>query len=91
MTKWKYVLTVILPSTGMVVFLGSCSSNTVCNTDACYERKLASVDPFKEGEIASWGTEKEVAEKEKQKKHVGKKAEQEIYREDAPRTRRRKQ
>ncbi len=61
----KYVLTMILPLTGLATLLGSCAS-TPCNNDACYDRSLSSVDPYEEGEVAAWGTEK--YEKSKQKR-----------------------
>lgn len=60
----KYLLTVVLPVTGFSLLLSSCSSTPVCNNDACYDRKISSVDPYRKGEIAAWGTEKEVAEQE---------------------------
>jgi hypothetical protein len=64
----KYVLTVVLPLTGLTAILGSCAS-TPCNNDQCYDRSLSSVDPFDDGEVAAWGTEKYEKQKEKQMKH----------------------
>lgn len=63
----KIVVTVVLPLAGLTVLFGSCASTPSCNNDACYNRNLASVDPYKKGEIAAWGTEKEVAEQEELK------------------------
>lgn len=60
----KYILTVALPLSGLAALLGSCAS-TPCNNDACYDRSLSSVDPYEEGEIAAWGTEKYEKAKEK--------------------------
>lgn len=37
-----------------------------CNNDACYDRNVSSVDPYKKGDIAAWGSEREVAERERQ-------------------------
>lgn len=53
----KYALTVALPLAGLTAVLGSCAS-TPCNNDACYDRSLSSVDPYDDGEVAAWGTEK---------------------------------
>ena len=64
---WKYFFTVVLPITGLQALFGSCASTPVCNNDACYDRSISSVDPYKKGEIAEWGTEKAVAEQEKDK------------------------
>lgn len=61
---WKYFVTVVLPLTGVSALLGACSTSPVCNNDACYDRKVSSADPYKKGDIAAWGTEKEVAEQE---------------------------
>ncbi len=54
-SRWIYMLTVVLPVAG--ILLSACASSPACNNKACYDRKLASVDPYKEGEIAVWGTE----------------------------------
>jgi hypothetical protein len=62
--SWKYVMSVILPLTGLSAILGACASMNTCNNDACYDRKVSSTDPYKSGDIAAWGTEREVAEKE---------------------------
>lgn len=61
----KYTLTVALPLMGLTAMLGSCAS-TPCNNDACYDRSLSSVDPYEDGEVAAWGTEKYEKAKEKQ-------------------------
>ena len=61
---FHYVLTVVFPLSALAVLLGSCAS-TPCNNDACYDRSLSSVDPYEDGEIASWGTEKYEKAKEK--------------------------
>lgn len=63
-SAWKYVLSVVLPLTGVSAVLGACASMSSCNNDACYDRKISSVDPYKKGDIATWGSEKEVAEQE---------------------------
>ena len=60
----KYVLTLLLPLAGFATMLGSCAS-TPCNNDACYDRSLSSVDPYEEGEVAAWGTEKYEKAKER--------------------------
>lgn len=62
----KYVLVVVFPVIGLGFLFGSCASTESCNNDACYQRKISSVDPYKAGEIAAWGSEKEVAEKEEE-------------------------
>lgn len=54
----------IVAAVGLVAFLGSCA-HTPCNNDACYNRELSSVDPYENGEIAAWGSEKWEKEKEK--------------------------
>lgn len=61
----KYVLTVILPFLGLTVIMGSCAS-TPCNNDACYDRTLSSVDPYEDGDVAAWGSEKQQKAREKQ-------------------------
>jgi hypothetical protein len=63
----RYVLTVALPLTGLTALLGSCAS-TPCNNDACYDRSISSVDPYDDGEVAQWGTEKYEKQKEQQQK-----------------------
>ncbi len=64
----KYFLAAVLPLAGLSALLGSCAS-TPCNNDACYDRSLSSVDPYEEGEIAAWGSEKQEKAKEKQLRH----------------------
>lgn len=61
----KTVVTLVLPLAGLSMMLGSCA-HTPCNNDACYDRSLSSVDPYEEGEVAAWGTEKYEKAKEKQ-------------------------
>jgi hypothetical protein len=63
-TVMKYLFTVFLPITGISAVLGACASMQNCNNDACYNRQVSSSDPYKKGEIAAWGTEKQVAEQE---------------------------
>lgn len=53
----KKMLRYVLAAVGVVALLGSCA-HTPCNNDACYNRELSSVDPYEEGEIAAWGSEK---------------------------------
>jgi hypothetical protein len=65
--KSKWVLLVLPVAVGLGI-LGSCASTKSCNNDACYERKLSSVNPYEEGEIAAWGSEKEAAELERHKR-----------------------
>jgi len=60
----KYVLTVVLPLAALTATLGACAY-TPCNNDACYDRSLSSVDPYEDGEVAAWGTEKYEKQKEK--------------------------
>lgn len=74
---WKYFVAVVLPVTGLSAFFGSCASTSTCNNDACYDRSLSSSDPYKQGEVAAWGSEKAVAkfeaereEREEQRAHM---------------------
>ncbi len=67
----KYLFSVVLPITGISVFLGACASMQNCNNDACYDRQVSSSDPYKKGEIAAWGSEKEVADQEDDKADFG--------------------
>jgi len=67
---WKKLLTVVLPITGFSALLGSCSTTATCNNDSCYDRNISSVDPYKKGEIAAWGTEKRVAEEDEKKERM---------------------
>lgn len=64
----KYMFTLVLPLAGLSAMLGSCAS-TPCNNDACYDRKISSVDPYEEGDVAQWGTEKQQKDREKQQIH----------------------
>ena len=61
----KYSLTVLIPLAGFTALLGSCAS-TPCNNDACYDRSLSSVDPYEEGDVAQWGSEKAQAARDRQ-------------------------
>lgn len=63
----KYLLVVVLPITGLTFLFGSCAATPSCNNDACYNRSVSSVDPYKKGNIATWGTEKEVADQDEEK------------------------
>lgn len=46
----------------------SCSGEkVVCRNDSCYDRQISSVNPYKKGDIATWGTEKTVAAQEEEK------------------------
>lgn len=45
----------------------SCATAPACNNDACYDRKISSVDAYKAGDIAAWGNEKEAAQQEEEK------------------------
>ena len=58
----KLSLAVVLSVTAASVLLGACASVSQCNNDACYERRVSSVDPYRKGDVAAWGTEKEQAE-----------------------------
>lgn len=64
---WKYFVAVVLPVSGLSALFGSCASTTACNNDACYDRNISSADPYKAGDIAAWGSEKEVAKQEQDK------------------------
>lgn len=66
----KYFVTVVMPVIGFSVLTSACSSTPVCNNDACYDRKISSVDPYKKGEIAAWGTEKEMARDEEEREYI---------------------
>lgn len=61
--SWKYIVAVVFPVIGLSALFTACSG-TACNNDACYDRNLSSADPYKKGEIAAWGTEKQVADQE---------------------------
>jgi hypothetical protein len=63
---WKYFVAVVLPVSGLSALFGSCASTTTCNNDACYDRNISSADPYRKGDIAAWGTEKEVAKQEQE-------------------------
>ncbi|MCO5144343.1 MAG: hypothetical protein M9962_14750 [Oligoflexia bacterium] len=67
-SKWKKVLIVIAPVVGILSILGACSSTKICDNDVCYDREISSVDPYQDGEIAAWGSEKRVADEEKEAK-----------------------
>jgi len=58
----KNIIFAILPVIFLVIF-NSCASSS-CRNDACYNRRIASIDPYKDGEIAAWGSEKQAAEEE---------------------------
>lgn len=49
---------------GFSALISACAGTEVCNNDACYDRQISSVDPYKKGEVAAWGSEKEVFEQE---------------------------
>lgn len=66
---WKHVLTVVIPLAGLSALIGACASTT-CNNDACYNRRVSSVDPYKEGDVAAWGSEKERDEQDERKDKV---------------------
>jgi hypothetical protein len=63
----KYIWTVSIA--GISAFFSSCAGTQTCNNDACYDRKISSVDPFKKGDIAAWGSEKAMAEQEEEKEY----------------------
>jgi hypothetical protein len=46
----------------VVMFLQACATARTCYNDACYDRKIASVE---NAEVAAWGSEKEIYEQEK--------------------------
>jgi hypothetical protein len=64
---WKYFMAVVIPVSGLSALFASCSTTAPCNNDACYDRNLSSADPFKKGEIAAWGSEKDVAAMEEER------------------------
>ncbi len=66
---WKYITTVVLPLAGLSTLLGSCAS-TNCNNDACYDRNISSVDPYRKGDVAAWGSEKEIKAKEEEEEET---------------------
>ncbi len=47
-----------------LVLLNSCASSG-CRNDACYNRRIASVDPYQDGERVTWGAEDEEDAKNK--------------------------
>lgn len=49
----------------VTMFLQACASARTCYNDACYDRKVASQDAFDKGEVAAWGTEKQISEQER--------------------------
>lgn len=57
--KKEKIVKVLIPAIMAATFLYSCASSTDerCYNDACYNRKIASVDPYKEGQLAAWGSE----------------------------------
>lgn len=64
----RYTLTVVLPLVGFTAMLGSCAY-TPCNNDSCYDRSLSSVDPYDDGDVAQWGSEKYEKERERNMRH----------------------
>ena len=65
MTKyWKKIW--LLPIGAFTALLGACSGSPACNNDACYDRKISSVDPYKKGDVAQWGSEKATARQEEE-------------------------
>lgn len=56
----------MLPVAAVTAILAACATTSQCNNDACYDRNVSSVDPYKKGDIAAWGTEKKVAEQEEE-------------------------
>jgi hypothetical protein len=65
MKKMKFLM--MLPVAAVTAILAACATTSHCNNDACYDRNVSSVDPYKKGDIATWGTEKKVAEQEEEK------------------------
>lgn len=63
----RYFVMVVLPASGLSFLFGSCAGTSYCNNDACYERRISSVDPYKSGDVATWGTEKQTAEQDEEK------------------------
>lgn len=63
----KFVWTATMA--GISALVSACAGSPVCNNDACYDRKISSVDPYKKGDIAAWGTEKQVAEQEEEQEY----------------------
>jgi hypothetical protein len=60
----KNVIKIALGIFVVCLILQSCAGDKYCRTDACYNREISSVDPYKKGDIAAWGTEKETAQQE---------------------------
>jgi len=67
---FKFLVAVVVPVTGFSALFSGCASTPACNNDACYDRKISSVDPYKKGDIAAWGTEKKMAEQEDERDYV---------------------
>lgn len=61
---FKFSLVLVLSVSSISALLSACASVSQCNNDACYDRRVSSVDPYKKGEVAAWGTEKEQAEQD---------------------------
>ena len=64
--KMKTVFALVAPVLALGFFV-SCASTSHCNTDACYDRQISSVDAYKRGNIAAWGSEKEMAQQEEER------------------------
>jgi len=60
----------VIAVSGFSVMITACAGNSVCRNDACYDRKISSVDPYRKGEIATWGTEQEVFEEEESREFI---------------------
>lgn len=43
----------------VIALFSGCSTAQHCRTDACYNARYQAADPFRTGEIAAWGSEKE--------------------------------
>jgi hypothetical protein len=61
---WKFML--MLPIAGASALIAACATTSGCNNDACYDRNISSVDPYRKGDVAAWGTEKQVADQEEE-------------------------
>lgn len=68
MKKMKYLF--MLPLAAVSALFTACATTNHCNNDACYDRNVSSVDPYKKGDVAAWGTEKKVKEEEERQERM---------------------
>ena len=51
----KDKLIVVAAMCVVYLFAGCAIYRDHCTTDACYDRQIATQDPFSDGEVAAWG------------------------------------